>query len=75
MFSGVSVVCRAFTVYVRPRLEPAQTVLFSARYYASAVLAIGLGLSLCLSQVGVLLKRLNVGSHKKTPHVTLVFWC
>ena len=29
--------------------------------YASAVLAMGL----CLSQVGVLLKRLNVGSHKQ----------
>ena len=33
----------------------------TARCYESAVLAMGL----CLSQVGVLLKRLNVGSHKQ----------
>ena len=33
----------------------------TARCYASAVLAMGL----CLSQVGVLLKRLNVGSRKQ----------
>jgi len=40
---------------------------FTARCNASAVLAMGLCLSvcLCLSQVGVLLKRLNVGSHKQ----------
>jgi len=42
---------------------------FTARCYASAVLAMGLCLSVCLSvcpsQVGVLLKRLNVGSHKQ----------
>jgi len=36
---------------------------FTARCYASVVLA--MGLCLCLSQVGVLLKRLNVGSHKQ----------
>ena len=40
-----------------------------ARWYASAVLAMGLcpsvSVSVCLSQVGVLLKRLNVGSHKQ----------
>ena len=36
----------------------------TARCNASAVLARGLCLSVCLSQVGVLLKRLNVGSHK-----------
>ena len=54
---------------------------FTARCYASAVLAMGLCLSLCLSvcqtQIRVLLKRLNVGSHKITPHDsrgTLVFW-
>ena len=44
--------------------------------YASAVLAFCL--CLCLSQVGVLLKRLNVGSHKTTAHNsqgTLDFWC
>ena len=41
---------------------------FTARCYASEVLAIGLCLSVCvrLSQVGVLLKRQNVGSHKNT---------
>ena len=40
---------------------------FTARCNASAVLAMGLCrcLSVCLSQVGVLLKRLNVGSHKQ----------
>ena len=32
-----------------------------------------MGLSLCLSQVGVLLKRPNVGSHKQNR--TIVFWC
>ena len=45
---------------------------FTAWCYASAVLAMGLCLclSVCLSQVGVLLKRLNVGSHKQ--HHTIV---
>jgi len=42
---------------------------FAARCYASAVLAMALCPSVCLSvcpsQVGVLLKRLNVGSHKQ----------
>ena len=45
------------------------TPFFTARCYASAVLAMGLCLSVCacvcLSQVGVLLKRLNRGSHKQ----------
>jgi len=44
-------------------------LVFTARCYASAVLAMALCLSVCLSvcpsQVGVLLKRLNVGSHKQ----------
>jgi len=40
-------------------------LLFTARCYASAVLAMALCLSVHLSQVGVLLKRLNVGSHKQ----------
>ena len=42
-------------------------LIFTARCYASAVLAMGLRLSvcLCLSQVRVLLKRQNVGSHKQ----------
>ena len=45
---------------------------------ASAVLAIGLcpclsvPVSVCLSQVGVLLKRLNVGSHKQLEESTLL---
>jgi len=42
---------------------------FTARCYASAVLAMALCpavcLSVCPSQVGVLLKQLNVGSHKQ----------
>ena len=42
-----------------------QKKIFTARCYASTVLAMGLCLRLCLSQVRVLLKRLNVGSHKQ----------
>ena len=38
--------------------------IFTARCYASAVLAMAVCLSVCPSQVGVLLKRLNVGLHK-----------
>jgi len=38
-------------------------MVFTARCYASAVLAVRLCLR--LSQVGVLLKRVNVGSHKQ----------
>ena len=41
------------------------SVVFTARCYASAVLAMALCPSVRLSQVGVLLKRLNVGSHKQ----------
>jgi len=48
-------------------------MVFTVRCYASAVLAMGLCLSVrvcvCLSQVGVLLKRLNVGSHEQ--HYTI----
>jgi len=42
-------------------------IIFTERCYASAVLAMGLCVcpSVCLSQVGVLLKRLNGGSHKQ----------
>ena len=54
-------------------------LIFTARCYTSAVLAMGLCLclsvcpsvSVCLSQVGVLLKRLNGGSrkqHRTIPH-------
>jgi len=39
--------------------------IFTARCYASVVLAMGLCPCLCLSQAGVLLKRQNVGSHKQ----------
>ena len=39
--------------------------LFTARCYASAVLAMALCPSVCPLQVGVLLKRLNVGSRKQ----------
>ena len=45
--------------------SPWKITVFTARCYASAVLAMALCLSVCLSQVGVLLKRLNVGSHKQ----------
>ena len=50
---------------------------FSARCYACAVYAMAcvrpsVRLSVRLSQVGILLKRLNVGSHKQ--HHTSVFW-
>ena len=52
----------------RPTLS-AHVSVITARCYASAVLAMGmcLCLSVCvrLSQVGVLLKRQNVGSHKQ----------
>ena len=40
-------------------------LVFTARCYASAVLAMALCPSVRPSQVGVLLKRLNVGSHKQ----------
>jgi len=57
--------------------------IFTARCYASAVLAMGLCLSVrlcpsvCPSQVGVLLKRLNVGSDKQHHTIPgiLVFCC
>jgi len=52
-------------------------LLFTVRRYASVVYAMALCLSVCLSQDGVLLKRLNVGSRKQHhPHNspgTLVF--
>jgi len=49
--------------------KQARQNVFTARCYASAVLAMGLcpsvSVCVCLSQAGVLLKRLNVGSHKQ----------
>jgi len=62
---------RGITVARLARAEVNQctVLIFTARCYASAVLAMGLCLSVCvcvcLSQVGVLLKRLNIGSHKQ----------
>jgi len=55
------------------RVVSASWYIFTARCYASAVLAMALCLSVCLSvrqsvrpsQVGVLLKRLDVGSNKQ----------
>jgi len=50
------------------------SVVFTTQCYASVVLA----MALYPSQVGVLLKRLNVGSHKSHPHYspgTLVLGC
>ena len=48
---------------------PQPNLVFTARCYASAILAMALcppvRLSVCPSQVSVLLKRLNVGSHKQ----------
>jgi len=38
---------------------------FTARRYASAVYAMALCLSVSLSKVGVILKRLNIGSRKQ----------
>jgi len=38
---------------------------FTAQCYASVVLAVALCLSVRLSQVSVLVKQLNVGSHKQ----------
>jgi len=38
---------------------------FTERHHASAVYTIIMYLSICLSQIGVLLKRLNVGSRKQ----------
>ena len=57
-------------------------MVFTARCYASAVLAMGLCPSvclsvcvcLCLSQAGVLLKRQNVGSHKQDHPIPHGLW-
>ena len=65
-FSGLF---RAVTRDVKP---DECVLIFTARREASAVYAV----VVCLSQVGVLLKRLNVASRKQTPHdntCTLVF--
>jgi len=57
------------TIHVKIAALKLTNMIFIARCYASAVLAMGLFLSasvcVCLSQVGVLQKRLNVGSHKQ----------
>ena len=62
---------RTATPTAVPNWRKCILVVFTVRCYASAVLAMGLCLSVsvsvsvCVSQVGVLLKRLNVGSHKQ----------
>ena len=52
----------------RDIIQTCYSIVFTARCYASAVLAMALcpSVCVCLSQVGVLLKRLNVSSHKQT---------
>ena len=66
---GVHAVLYTENFYQKSRMLGLSThqCIFTARCYASAVLAMALCLSvrLCLSQVGVLLKRQNVGSHKQ----------
>jgi len=59
--------CKRPPANFQPQIARVVRAIFTARCYASAVLAMGLCLSVsvCLSQVGVLLKRLNVGSHKQ----------
>ena len=58
-----------FSLDLNTVTESLLTTVFTAQCYACAVLAMGLcpsvSVCLCLSQVGVLLKRLNVGSHKQ----------
>jgi len=53
--------------YSLSRKSARSQLVFTARRYASAVYAMALcpSVSVCLSQVGVLLKRLNTGSHKQ----------
>ena len=50
-----------------------------AWYMPLSCVCLSVSLSACLSQVNVLLKRLNVGSRKQrhtiVQHGTLVFWC
>jgi len=52
---------------VNPFVVSRTDTFITARCYASAVLAMALcpSVCVCLSQVGVLLKRLNVGSQKQ----------
>ena len=61
----VVVIVDNYTVNSASELVP----IFTARCYASAVLAMALCpsvcLSVCLTQVGVLLKRLYAGSHEQ----------
>jgi len=54
------------------------STVFTARRHASAVYAVVVCLSVWLSQVGVLLKRLSVGLRKQRYTIVqrlLVFWC
>ena len=64
--------CRATTTSSRiPKLmvSIAKYVAFTVRRYAGAVCTIALCLCLCVSQVSVLPKRLNIGSNKQ--HYTI----
>ena len=47
------------------KLTDACDIVFTARRHASAVYAVVAFLSVCLTQVGVLLKRLNAESRKQ----------
>ena len=58
-------VCVCLSAIISSKPHVRSSPIFTARCYASAVLAISLCPSVCPSQVGVLLTRLNVGSHKQ----------
>jgi len=49
-------------------------MVFTARRYASAVLAVVMCLSVCLSHAGIVSKRLNVGSRKQRRMIAHGLW-
>ena len=65
-YSYIGLIDKISAGIARPAVS-AGVELVAARCYATAVLAMGLCLclSVCLSQVGVLLKRLKIGSYKQ----------
>jgi len=69
-------VCVCLSAIISSELHVRSSPIFTARCYASAVLAMALCLSVRLSvyvrssQAGVPLKRQNVGSHKQHLHDT-----
>jgi len=70
MFNMVHSACFVIAYLEAPTvIQLLQQLIFTARCYASAVLAMGLCLSVsvsvCLLQADVLLKQQNVGSHKQ----------